>query len=66
MWRRYKLVRQNDQADCGAAALATVARYHGRHVGLEQLRDLSLTDRSGANLLGLRRAECGGLRSCRT
>ena len=56
MWRRYKLVRQNDQADCGAAALATLARHHRRPIGLEHLRDLSHTDRNGASLLGLRRA----------
>jgi len=56
MGRRYKLVRQNDQADCGPAALATLARHHGLTVGLEQLRDLSHTGRNGANLQGLRHA----------
>ncbi len=56
MWRRYKLVRQNDQADCGAAALASLARHYRRPISLEHLRDLSQTDRNGANLLGLRQA----------
>jgi ATP-binding cassette, subfamily C, bacteriocin exporter len=54
--RRYVLVRQNDQSDCGAAALATVALHHGRPAGLEQMRDLTGTDRQGANLLGMLRA----------
>jgi ATP-binding cassette subfamily B protein len=54
--RRYPCVRQNDQSDCGAAALATVARYHRLPVGLQQLRDLAGTDRAGTNLLGLLRA----------
>ena len=31
---RYAFVRQNDQSDCGAAALATVARHHRRPIGL--------------------------------
>jgi len=56
MWRRFTLVRQNDQADCGPASLATLARHYGLSIGLEQLRDLSHTDRNGANLLGLRHA----------
>jgi ATP-binding cassette subfamily B protein len=56
MLRRYACVRQNDQSDCGAAALATVALHHRLPVGLEQLRDLTATDRQGTNLLGLLRA----------
>lgn len=56
MWRRIELVKQNDRSDCGAAALATVARHFGRTIGLERLRDLSDTDSSGASLLGLMRA----------
>jgi ATP-binding cassette subfamily B protein len=56
MWGRYACIRQNDQSDCGAAALATVALHHRRPVGLEQLRDLTGTDRQGTNLLGLLQA----------
>jgi ATP-binding cassette subfamily B protein len=50
---RYACVRQNDQSDCGAAALATVALHHRRPIALHQLRDLAGTDRVGTNLLGL-------------
>ena len=53
MLRRYTVVRQNDQSDCGAAALATVALHYGVRVSLDQLRDLAGTDRIGTNLLGL-------------
>jgi ATP-binding cassette subfamily B protein len=56
MWRRYAFVRQNDGSDCGAAALATIARHYRRPVGLEQLRELAGTDRAGTNLRGLLRA----------
>jgi HlyB family type I secretion system ABC transporter len=51
--QRYAFVRQDDQSDCGAAALATLALHHGVAVGLQQLRDLAGTDRVGTNLLGL-------------
>ena len=56
MWRRYAFVRQHDQSDCGAAALATVAVHYRRPVGLEQMRDLTGTDRSGTNLRGMMQA----------
>jgi hypothetical protein len=56
MWQRYALVRQNDQSDCGAAALATVALHYRRPIGLQQMRDLAGTDRIGTNLLGLLQA----------
>jgi ATP-binding cassette subfamily B protein len=55
MWRRLVFVRQTDQNDCGAAALAMVALYHGLPVGLEQMRDLTGTDRLGTNLYALYR-----------
>ena len=53
MLRRYACVRQDDQSDCGVAALATVARHYRRPVGVQQLRGLTGTDRVGTNLLGL-------------
>jgi ATP-binding cassette, subfamily C, bacteriocin exporter len=53
VFRRYAIVQQNDQSDCGAAALATIALHHGRPIGLQQMRDLAGTDRIGTNLLGL-------------
>ena len=53
MFRKFHCIRQNDGSDCGAAALATVARHYGIQFGLEALRDLSGTDRAGTNLLGL-------------
>ncbi|MFO0888239.1 MAG: peptidase domain-containing ABC transporter [Isosphaeraceae bacterium] len=56
MLRRYAYVRQDDQSDCGAAALATIALHHRVPIGLQQMRDLAGTDRVGTNLLGLVRA----------
>jgi ATP-binding cassette subfamily B protein len=51
--RRFVLVRQDDQTDCGPAALATIAMHHGLSIGLQQVRELAGTDRVGTNLLGL-------------
>ena len=56
MLHRYACIRQTDQSDCGAAALATVALHYRRPIGLQQLRDLAGTDRIGTNLLGLLQA----------
>ncbi|HVJ81742.1 MAG TPA: cysteine peptidase family C39 domain-containing protein, partial [Planctomycetia bacterium] len=54
--RNWACVRGNDENDCGPAALATLARQHGRKVSLERLREVCGTDRAGTSLLGLRTA----------
>ena len=51
--RKYKLVRQDGQSDCGAAALASVAMHYGMPISLEQTRSLAGTDGSGTNLWGM-------------
>src|SRR5712691_7060816 len=53
MLRRYACVRQTDQSDCGAAALATVALHYRRPVSLPELRKLTDTGRPGTTLRGL-------------
>ena len=53
MWHRYACVRQADQSDCGAAALATITLHYRRPIALQRLRDLAGTDRVGTNLRGL-------------
>jgi ATP-binding cassette subfamily B protein len=64
MWRRYPCIRQNDASDCGAAALATLALHHGKHLGLQQARELAGTDSVGTNLGGvLQAAERLGFRA---
>lgn len=52
----YKCVMQQDQTDCGAACLATVALHHGLAIGLQKMRDLAGTDKIGTNLWGLKLA----------
>lgn len=53
MRKKYPCVRQVDQSDCGAAALATVSLYYDVPIALQRMRDLAGTDRVGTNLLGL-------------
>src|SRR5262249_50687418 len=50
------LVRQENETDCGAAALAMVARFHGKRVGIGRIRDLARAPAEGASLLGLAEA----------
>ncbi len=54
--RRFPVVRQIDEMDCGAAALATVCRHYGRSVSLARIRQLVHTSIDGTSLAALCRA----------
>jgi ATP-binding cassette subfamily B protein len=54
--RRMPLVRQIDEADCGAAALAMVCRHFGRAVSLARIRQLVHTSTDGTSLAALTHA----------
>jgi ATP-binding cassette, subfamily C, bacteriocin exporter len=49
----FACVLQQDQTDCAAAALATVAAHYGVKVGIGRLRDLVGVDLHGTSMLGL-------------
>ena len=53
--RRFKHIRQVDEADCGAAALAMVCRYFGARVSLARVRTHVGTGIDGTSLRGLAR-----------
>jgi ATP-binding cassette, subfamily B, bacterial len=53
MPRRIPYITQLELADCGAACLAMSLAYHGRHVGLNELRDATGTGREGADASGI-------------
>jgi len=56
-------VQQMTAADCGAACLAMVLRYHGRDVGLDELAGAMGADHNGVSALGILRVARGhGLR----
>lgn len=54
--RRIPCVRQFDQADCGAACLASVCRYYGYRVPLSRIRQYAGTDAAGTSMAGMVRA----------
>ena len=45
--RRIPYVQQMEAADCGAACLAMVLGYHGRHVPLKEARQMVGSGRGG-------------------
>jgi len=53
--RRVPLVLQSEVAECGLAALAMVAGYHGRQIDLHQLRQRAGSSLKGMNLKELMR-----------
>jgi ATP-binding cassette, subfamily B, bacterial len=53
MRRRIPYIAQLEMADCGAASLAMTLAYHGRQVGLEELRDAVGVGRGGADARGI-------------
>jgi ATP-binding cassette subfamily B protein len=50
---RFPCVRQNDHNDCGAAAIATVARFYKVPLSVGRVRELCATDAEGTSLFGL-------------
>ena len=61
---KYPIVLQHSEEDCGAACLATVAKYYGRTFAIGRVRQKVGTGARGTTLLGLRRgAEALGFNS---
>lgn len=57
---------QPDSKDCGPTCIKIIAKYYGKIIPLQTIRDLSKTTRAGSNLLALSRAaEELGFRSMR-
>ena len=52
---RYQSVLQHSEEDCGAACLATVAKYYGRTFAISRMREAVGTGSRGTSLLGLSR-----------
>lgn len=52
----FPVVHQQSTMDCGAACLATICRYYGKHVSLNGMRELAQVGRSGASMFNLLKA----------
>ena len=62
---KYQSVLQHSEEDCGAAAIATVAKHYGKTFAVNKVRQAVGTGARGTTLLGLRRgAEALGF-NCR-
>ncbi|BCL38511.1 peptidase domain-containing ABC transporter [Nostoc sp. MS1] len=63
---KYPNVLQHNEEDCGAACLASIAKYYGRTFTLNRIREAAGTYRSGTTLLGLKQgAEALGFTNVR-
>ena len=61
--KRIPYVQQLTEIECGAACLTMVLNYHGKHVMLDQVRDVLGPGRDGLTALGIiNAAESFGLR----
>ena len=52
-WQRYPFIPQQSSSDCGAACLAMVSKYWGKHFSINSLRNLANVGRQGASLKSL-------------
>lgn len=48
---RFRVIRQHDSMQCGAACLLTICHFHGRHdLSLEQMANMCGVDKTGVSL----------------
>lgn len=52
----FPFYRQPDAKDCGPTCLRIVSKFYGKNIPLQEIRDLSETNREGSSLLGLSEA----------
>ncbi len=51
--RKFPTYRQTESKDCGPTCIKIIAKYYGKVINTQQLRDLSETTREGSSLMGL-------------
>lgn len=54
--QKYICVKSMDTTDCGAACLASVAKYFGRTISITKIREIAGTDKMGTNVYGMVKA----------
>ena len=53
-FHKYPIILQQSEEDCGAACLASIAKYHGRNLTINRIRETIGTNQQGTTLLGLK------------
>ncbi|MEN2436553.1 peptidase domain-containing ABC transporter [Weeksellaceae bacterium A-14] len=56
MKKKFPFYKQPDTKDCGPTCLKIIAKFYGKTIPLQQIRNLSETTREGSSLLGLSEA----------
>lgn len=56
MKKNFPFYKQPDAKDCGPTCLRIIAKFYGKTIPLQQIRNLSETTREGSSLLGLSEA----------
>ncbi len=56
MFKKYPFYHQYDAMDCGPTCLMMIAKYYGKELSLQYLRNIADFNRSGVNLLGISEA----------
>lgn len=54
--KHFPVAKQLYSMDCGPTCLFIIAKFYGKHISIEKLRQLSQNNRTGANLIGLSEA----------
>lgn len=54
--KNFPFYKQPDSKDCGPTCLKIIAKFYGKTIPLQQIRNLSETTREGSSLLGLSEA----------
>jgi len=64
---RFPYFKQPDAMDCGPSCLRMIAKFYGKNISLDFLREKSHISREGVSLLGISdAAEAVGMRSLGT
>jgi ABC-type bacteriocin/lantibiotic exporters, contain an N-terminal double-glycine peptidase domain len=51
--KKYPVVRQHDESDCAAAALATICKFYKKELTIMKVREIIGTDAYGTSVQGI-------------
>ena len=51
--KKYPFIKQTEQKDCAPTCMSMILKYYGAYVSMEELRDVTNTDKYGVNVYDL-------------